>query len=886
MMEESIRMKGLPRSHEGLSPRSLIESENASARPREESREEEAQRAYQIMSQAMDEARDQEEMDKLAARLTNQHLAQSQDSFVDSANASESPKDKEEATGVTVPLMVPPPQDRKSNMPWYAGPEHCVEWPARSPNSGFLSPDSGLGTQSLREPGSAGYVDLAHAPKSEAEWEALFTYSFDDLAPAARAHAKQQAANATGGGVKNGAAPVVTWRQRFLERVELEKRIFGNKDVHSFMRIAPAFLRNTRFHARWVGPLYAVGTAVTCTDANERIYETIIKDSRARELQTFSSEFKLRVGEANTVAAAEELLGSIVKMVEAFEESKDKEALENAKLLKAICEARLTTLKEDEAAIAGAGTVTDEDDPAFAEEEEDTLKTDEVATFVDPDAPVVVVVPPPVVETVVDEDDDDDDEGDGEATKKLRPAVVKAAPVPQQIEFDPTGMSHEALRKKLERMARPSHVVSTLTVKLGDDRVFPFAILDDPKTEPPAHTVFAHQLDYKGRGPFEQITDATLQGTLWTCSMNATSQATTEWRALTKVRVQIPCSFDGNGQELLVVDHDRAYILSMPRGKATGETYGLRRDGVGQSIQFKISHCHLSSRYVCLVGFRPGNTRPLMLIYNRHKRQCTALQTSIPITSAILSEQEPDTVLLGMKDGTLLRVAIPATPSRKERPNFMLYNPVVDQPSEEAWLKLRKARGDFKIEVAAVPQDHILHMGTPLPISHLVEHGKRLIASTTAGLHLFKLFLPDTDDERRLLMALRNVVSYQWRGNVLVTLAEDNSLRMLQLHEGRLDVNISKPVGLRPPPPDITGDCSAISLSDQAIIIVHSDGSRRVMELRDSVEVVAASAGAQAEEGRTEEEKAKSFLPPPTGEADKTKPPARVQKKRFVRMAK
>ena len=757
--------------------------------------------------------------------------------------------------GTNTPKTLEALRKKGSVMPWYQGPQHCVNWPARSPNSGFLSLASGLGTQSLREPGTAGYADPAIAPKNEAEWEALFTRSFDDLAPSVAATIKGQAPN---------TANRITWQQRFRERVELEKRIFGNKDVYSFMKVAPAFLADTRFQCRWVGPLFAVATAITCNDTNDVIYEAIAKESKARELQTFSNELKLRVAEAKTVTKGEELLGAIVKALESFEETKDKDAIEDTKLLKALCEARLSVLKENEGAGAvGEDSLTDEDDPAAIVEADD------------------LAVP-----------------SGEEGSKKMRQQAAPVVPkeVPLTPEFDPTQMSQEALKDKLAKLPRPVHVLSTLTVALGEDGIFPFELIADPKTAPPAHTVFAHQTDYKGRGPFEQITDKTMHGTLWTCSMYPTSQSSCKWRPMPKTKIQIPCAFAGHEQELLVVDHDKAYIIVMPKGKATKDVYPLRRDPTHKT-QFKISHCSLTAEHVMLVGFQPNNTRPIALLYNRRKRLCTAMQTSIPITSATLSQHEKSTVLFGMKDGTVLRVAIPCAPSKKHKPVFALYHPVVSAPNPEALQRLRKARGDYRIDdTTVIPQDWILHVGAPLPVTHLVERRQRLIASTTTGLHLFKLYLPDTDEDRRITMTLRNVVSYDWRGNVLVTLSQDNSLRMLQLHECRLEATIGAPVGLNPKPPECTIDCKAISLSDQAIVIVHMDGSRRVLELKDSAQVVAASTSNDANDFRTEEEKARSFLPEEVAAtaaaaaAGKKPAPAVVggaaQKKRFVRTVK
>jgi|WetSurMetagenome_2_1015567.scaffolds.fasta_scaffold00074_8 hypothetical protein len=549
--------------------------------------------------------------------------------------------------------------------------------------------------------------------------------SFDDLVPEALADKRD-----------------ITWSQRWTQRIELEKRIFSNTDIHAGLREAPVFARDTLFHCRWVGPLYAVGTAVTRTSENDAVYEAIAKDSTARQLSTFSSDFKLRISEAGTVAKAEELLVAIGKIVQSFEEDKDKDASAEAKLLKALCEARLVSLREDEAAVLKAhetvddANATDEDGPVVVDEEDDPKPTGSDGSGVD------------VFQRLFDyyaaEHEAKADAVKKEIKTEEAPAPAPAVEtIPTFVEFDPTGLSSEALQARLEKMPRPVHVVSTLTLPVDEKtKAFPFEAITDPLTAPPAHTVFAHQLDHKGRGPFEQITDKTMTGTLWTCSMNATAQGTSKWRPLKKTRIQIPCCFAGNGQELLVVDHDKAIILRMPKGTATEEVYTLRVDTT-QRTQFKISHCDLTKDYVCIGGFRPGETRPVVLVYSRRKPLCTAFQTSIPVTSAILSRHHAGHLLLGMKDGTLLRVAIPSVASRRSRPTFSLYNPVVDKPDAVAIKRLRKARGAFKLdETPTTEQDCVIHMGVPQPVQHIVEHRNRLIASTSFGLHLFRFHLP------------------------------------------------------------------------------------------------------------------------------------------------
>jgi|WetSurMetagenome_2_1015567.scaffolds.fasta_scaffold00074_9 hypothetical protein len=147
-------------------------------------------------------------------------------------------------------------------------------------------------------------------------------------------------------------------------------------------------------------------------------------------------------------------------------------------------------------------------------------------------------------------------------------------------------------------------------------------------------------------------------------------------------------------------------------------------------------------------------------------------------------------------------------------------------------------------------------------------------------------------------MVLKHVVSYEWRGNVLVLLLQNNAVQMMQLHSNRMEVTMAKPVGLVPTPPDIDVDCAAISMSDQSVIIVHADGSRRVLELRDSVEVAAAldkdkappigstPGGAPAViTAKSEEEKGKTFLPEVPGTTAPVSKPTQ-QRSRYVRSTK
>ncbi len=309
------------------------------------------------------------------------------------------------------------------------------------------------------------------------------------------------------------------------------------------------------------------------------------------------------------------------------------------------------------------------------------------------------------------------------------------------------------------------------------------------------------------------------------------------------------------------------------QGSPTGEFYDLRPDD--SPVQFKVSTCSLSADHICISGFRESTTAPLVLIIARRARLCSMLQTSIPVTACLLSPTQPDTVLLGMKDGTLLRVPLPVGPSKKQRAVFTFFpvepavrhksSMVISDPTrvrllrgdfslsrrrptqsisgpepgialadadQEALAALRKARPVNRVDVFVGSADHVLHVGKPSPVTRIVEHGKRIVASTPFGLHLFRFTRDVKDEDRRITMALKNNTSFDWRGNLLAVLKNINSVQVLQLYECRLEVTLSAPAGMRVPPPETRVECAAISLHDRAMIIVHQDGSRRVVELK------------------------------------------------------
>jgi len=684
-----------------------------------------------------------------------------------------------------------------------------------------------------------GFEDPALAPANESEWKALFETSFDDL--------------------KDEPMPpnCKTYQQRYRMRVALEKRFFGGKDgVERALVPRQMFsaFENTQFHARLVTKNYAVGTLILCTDKSDAIFEEISKETRARQTRDIVNEIGLRIEEAATDVECQHLLEALSKMQKNSKEQGDTDGAAECEKLTAKCKERLALLAPAD------GDVPDhtEEDADHVADAGEKLSLDGIGN---------------------------DNNNTASATKPRSAA---------------------ALQKLLLKMHRIVHVVSALSVPLpGLDDVPPFAQLaQNPDFAPPAHPLFVHARDQKGRGPFDQMTDAKINAKL--CVLNTRVPQLNEWRVRPKFRVQIPACMADCDDELLIADNDKLTIFKMPACRPTSEVYQLRVDG---KVMFKVSTCSLTSDYISVLGFRKEDTLPLCMVINRKTRLCTLFLTSIPIITAVLSTSQPTatTLLLGMKEGTILRLALPTTPSKKGRPIFTLYRPVIPRPLSapvvspamesspvveheaaddedsdndhscqaetketkvsaakkaeedtkgqesarekldgEALSALRRARPKFRIDVFDGSQDWVLHVGKPVPVTRLVEHGSRIVASSSAGLHLFRMYLPEDSPDRRVFMVLTNNASYDFCGNLMVVVKSDNSVQMLQIHECRVEVTMAAPAGLVPLPPEYDVECQAISMHDKFITVVHVDGSRRVIELKDAEQMTTVPASAPA----------------------------------------
>jgi hypothetical protein len=348
-------------------------------------------------------------------------------------------------------------------------------------------------------------------------------------------------------------------------------------------------------------------------------------------------------------------------------------------------------------------------------------------------------------------------------------------------------MARTGPKNKAPTIPRPCHVIGHLSEILRKVEGNPWAeyVLSPLKDifwptvdiEPAYYPAF----DETGATRYDWITDETIHGVLYGVNTLPSAASASLWRPF-KTKVQIPCAFDGrvsadgSVQEALIVDHDRIYIVSMPTGIETGESYLIPRRDDDKRSWFKQLSCSLSERHILVMGYAYKTDMPSILVINRLDATMTRFCSSIAMASAILSPTQPDTFLLGMIDGTILRVNIPTKANggismkvMQNRIRTTIYPPKKNLGKDVLETILARPNADpSTVELLSLKKkaDRVLHIGEPHPVTRIVERGKRIIASSCKGLHLFRLFTHEKQ-ERRVNMSLEHNASYDFRGNLL-----------------------------------------------------------------------------------------------------------------------
>jgi hypothetical protein len=353
---------------------------------------------------------------------------------------------------------------------------------------------------------------------------------------------------------------------------------------------------------------------------------------------------------------------------------------------------------------------------------------------------------------------------------------------------------------------------------------------------------------------YDRIASDRIHGTLMGLNTLPSANSTSLWRNL-KTKVQIPCAIDGligmyeghGQQQVLIVDHDRAYIVGMPSGEETGESYTIPRLPSGDA-SFKVVGCSLLDHHILIMGYRYKSNAPSLIVIQRPRGAghwgVTLFCSDIPMSGAVLSRSKLNTFLLGMLDGTMLRVNIPTTWNGDIRPGahtpvhtITIYPPKKNLGQDVfERIQAEPRAGTTVLQLLKTSKDRVFHVGDAVPVTRIVERGRRIIASSAKGLHLFRLFALEKK-ERRVTLSLEHNASYDFRGNLLVIHKENNAVQLVQLHECTLEAALNPPAGLNPSPPDTMIELSSIVMHDESITIFHTDGTRRVMEMKNYAEL-------------------------------------------------
>ncbi len=500
----------------------------------------------------------------------------------------------------------------------------------------------------------------------------------------------------------------------------------------------------------------------------------------------------------------------------------------------------------------------------------------------------------------------------------------------------PTNESAEDKAKR-ENFGKCCHVIGQKTFRMTDNvlifpdtapsyapainEIYSQAPVKDPETDKEIH-------------PFDQIVNRGIKGTLWALSTAPEGMANVSWRELrgtvTKgvntakrtVPVRLPCHVDGTDEQCVIVDHREIRVIDMPSGDVTEERYSLCAKG-SKEARFKVMSVSMNDCYILCLGRVRCHVNPVMMLINRKERLVTFYFSDIVITSARISTegkrlfeqgQNPNHLLLGFINGNILRCPLGEAPLSKHV--VSIYRPddepkkepkkEEDEPKKEEETKIdeevkKEEKQDAKTEeeekVVSVVDPHaeiiakysklspivvqlsagcIFGIGSALPVVRIVEHGNRFIAQSADGLHLFRLNAPE-GTERRVTIRLLHNVGYDFQGNLLVLHKANNAVQFVQIHDCRLEVNLAEPSGLRIPIPHMDGLKQSVVMHPSAIMVLHKDGSRRVVELKTYNEIVSRT---EFRRWDTEEEREASFLPkePPVGK--KKKPLKKAAKKK------
>lgn len=707
-----------------------------------------------------------------------------------------------------------------SKMPWFDGPENGVTW-SRPPrvNGQMPSPfgtSSKMMAENLSLPSSTVFLASNVQMKSDDEYKQLIEQTFDDIA-----HTN------TG-----GAEYAKSWYER---RVGLEIAYFAGKGCS--LQVKQRYQEDgtggeDRFQVRVVGESFALATRVVNTREVDEMYERIAADAQEHDFRSMSGQVMARIEGAKSVEDCDRIMGLLGKLMEKYIADRRVDRERTTRSWTVMCTARRDVLVQEEALANKAKQEDGKDDEEEEEEQKpEKKKEEEVAS-----RPIHVIgLTSAILERRAD----------------VGPLFLSSPQRGTKILVPEAHPTFAPVRDYIDEDVKAKEKEADVVVPLAD--MLEKAKLGQEEQEKPAAAVVQQQKKkQKEVTRFDRITNERIKSTLQGINLSA-GCTSGKWRDL-KTPVTIPCTMSARGNTVLVVDHEKARVLLMPSGQESGEEYRLT-DSTG-AVAFKAVGCSIDDYWILILGYRVGQNTPTLVTISRHlagQVRVHAFSTSIPMVSAILSENATasdgsPSMLIGFIDGTLLR--LPVHPTAGTKSTIMMIAPtaakhakMISEDGGGEYAKLKKQYQKKKKAVYAVPfnGDEVMWCGQLVPLTRIVEHGKRIVASSPVGLHVFKLNIPEYmgegekrhASERIAYLALEHNASFDFRGNILAILKVNNSVELVNLHTYKLDACLGAPTGLNPTPPDIHVECDHISIRDERILFMHGDGSYRSLELND-----------------------------------------------------
>lgn len=706
---------------------------------------------------------------------------------------------------------------------------------------------SGLVAEDLCNPSTRGYITPEITPKTPDEWMALWREAFDDLKD--RCTDPEQACDAYG------------------RRVAIEKAFMAKEETETYAvpwyrdpKAEPGVLESYAAFC-YANSKYAIARRVVVTDEVNEI------DKRAAEEQERQEHFTLMhvctrdVESAVTKEQCTELATRLEKHVLALETAKKHEQqAEMYKLLRK-CKEKLEALEVK-----------------MKQREED------------------------VPETLLD----------NETKHALSATTSTECTVAEQ--FD-RSLKAKGKRKKNKQddIKRCTHAIWKASFPMGKDGsrdlpmddVFPVVaqmiqsnrMKVDPQHAPPVETRDVtppkeeKKEEQEGKGKeeeeeeerpkvyrvihqFDRIPGDKVVGHLLTT--NSESKLS-PWRS-TGVKVVLPATFNGTEQELVVVNHEQVRIFDMPWCKEKKEetyyivpeqTVKTKKHATDSSrTLFKTVHPCISAAYVLLFGYFEGTDVPALLCIDRRTKIMTVMLSDVPMSCVVLSATQPNTALVGLHNGVVLRVDLSPVVAKKKkkktklRQELMLY-PLTEKTLLEHYQSEVDYYGQFYIRVVPPYTDPVqrgtrntFFAGNVRPVLRIVERGLRVLAMTSDGIDLYRM-MDEWKDENVITLGKRNVATFAFMGNLLVVLMYDNSVAMMDLVRGVMDRIDGPPIALKPAPPPTTQNIEAVVVHETSVVVFHKDTTRRIISLTAS----SALNLHELSKPKTQKERADSFLP-------------------------